>query len=268
MREDRGARGRGTHVQPKPEKPMSRREKRRLLRLSVSGILLILVVAVKLLMPDVTEAYRDKLLQLMGEDTDFVAAFSAVGKAFSAEGGIRDTLEEAYTAVFGEKEPEEAASAAPTAAAVFSGVYTPESLPSCAELKQRVLGFSYAPPLEGAVTSEFGYRMHPIAEEEKFHYGVDLEASEGDSICSFADGTVGVVAQSSQLGNYVTVNHAGGFSTLYAHCKQVTASAGQTVRCGDVLAEVGQTGAATGPHLHFEIHSGQEYINPVYYVAQ
>lgn len=268
MREDREVRSRDSRARPKPEKPMSRREKRRLLRLSVSGILLILVVAVKLLMPDVTEAYRDKLLHLMGEDTDFVAAFSAVGKAFSAEGGIRDTLEEAYTAVFGEKEPEEAAAPAPTAAAVFSGVYTPESLPSCAELTQRVLGFSYAPPLEGAVTSGFGYRLHPVAEEEKFHYGVDLEASEGDAIRAFADGTVGVVARSSQLGNYVTVNHEGGFSTLYAHCRQVTATAGQTVRCGDRLAEVGQTGNATGPHLHFEIHSGQEYINPVYYVAQ
>ena len=268
MREETRPSGRCTRVQPKPEKPMSRREKRRLLRLSVSGVLLILVVAVKLLMPDVTEAYRDKLLHLMGEDTDFVAAFSAVGKAFSGEDGLRDTLEEAYTAVFGEKEPEEAASAAPTAAAVFSGVYTPESLPDCAELKQRVLGFSYAPPLAGAVTSGFGYRLHPIAGEEKFHYGVDMEASEGDAIRAFADGTVGVVARSSQLGNYVTVNHAGGFSTLYAHCRQVTATAGQTVHCGDILAEVGQTGAATGPHLHFELHAGQEYINPVYYVAQ
>lgn len=267
MKEDTRIRSRGGCAKPKSEKPMSRREKRRLLRLSVSGILLILVVAVKLLMPDVTEAYRDKLLQLMGEDTDFVAAFSAVGKAFSGEGGIRDTLEEAYTAVFGEKEPEEAASTAPTAA-VFSGVYTPESLPHCAELKQRVLNFPYAPPLNGAVTSGFGYRLHPIAGGEKFHYGVDIEASEGDTIRSFADGTVGVVACSSQLGNYVTVNHPGGLSTLYAHCRQVTASAGQTVHCGDILAEVGQTGAATGPHLHFEIHSGQEYINPVYYVAQ
>lgn len=269
MTADKRERVRRTRMQSDgTEKAMSRRERRRLLRLTVSGILLVLVVAVKLLMPDVMGAYRDKLLQLMGEDTDLVAAFSAVGRAFSEEGGIRDTLEEAYTAVFGEKEAEEAASPAPTATAVFSGVYTPESLPSCAELTQRVLNFSYAPPLEGAVTSGFGYRVHPVAGEEKFHYGVDMEASEGDAIRAFADGTVGVVARSSQLGNYVTVNHVGGFSTLYAHCRQVTATAGQTVRCGDRLAEVGQTGNATGPHLHFEIHFGQEYINPIYYVVQ
>lgn len=91
---------------------MTRRERRRLLRLTVSGVLLVLVVAVKLLMPDVMGQYREKILQLMGENTDFVAAFSAVGRAFSGQGGIRDTLEDAYVAVFGEKEPQEAAAPA------------------------------------------------------------------------------------------------------------------------------------------------------------
>ncbi len=251
----------------KPEKPMTRWERRRLLRLTVSGILLVLVVAVKLLMPDVMSQYREKILHLMGEDTDFVAAFSAVGRAFSSQGGIKDTLEDAYIAVFGEKEPEEAAAPAPTAAQIFSGVYDPENLPQGVALEQRVLGFAYVSPLQGTLTSGFGYRLHPISGEDGFHYGVDLDGREGDVIRAFADGTVGVVGQSSGLGNYVTVDHPGGFSTLYAHCRCVTASAGQTVHRGDLLAEVGQTGAATGPHLHFELHSGQEYINPIYYVA-
>ena len=162
MREYPKDRSREGRVRQKSEKPMSKRERRRLVRLSVSGILLVLVVAVKLLMPDLANAYKDKLLILMGEDTDIVEAFSAMGKAFSREGGIRDTLEDAYTAVFGEKKPEEAASPAQTAAA-FSGVYTPESLPEQTALDQRVLGFAYAPPLEGTVTSAFGYRLHPIA---------------------------------------------------------------------------------------------------------
>ena len=68
-----------------------------------------------------------------------------------------------------------------------------------------------------------------------------------------------------EAGNYEI--HPGGFTTLYAHCKCITASAGQTVRCGAILAQVGQTGAATGPHLHFELHWDQVYINPVYYVV-
>ena len=258
-----------TRRQParKTEKSMTRRERRRLLRLTVSGVLLVLVVAVKLLMPDVMGQYREKILQLMGENTDFVAAFSAVGRAFSGQGGIRDTLEDAYVAVFGEKEPQEAAAPAQTAAQIFSGVYGPENLPEEVKLEQQVLGFAYGTPLQGTVTSGFGYRIHPISQTDLFHYGVDLDAPEGSAIHAFARGTVAVVGQSSALGNYVTVDHPGGFSTLYAHCRSVTASAGQTVRQGDLLAEVGQTGFATGPHLHFELHRGREYINPIYYVA-
>lgn len=263
--ENQRQRGRADRTRRQPEKSMSRRERRRLVRLTVSGVLLILVIAVKLLMPDLAGAYRDKLLGLMSESTDFAEAFSAVGKAFSKEGGIRDTLEDAYVAVFGEKKPEEAASPSKTAADVFSGLYTAENLPAQTELCQRVLGFAYAPPLQGDVTSGFGYRVHPIAGENRFHYGVDIGAQEGTDIRAFAGGTVGVVAQSSELGNYVTVNHPDGFSTLYAHCKCVTATAGQTVRRGDVLAQVGQTGVATGPHLHFELHWEQIYLNPIYY---
>ena len=223
-----------------------------MLRLTVSGVLLVLVVAVKLLMPDVMGQYREKILHLMGENTDFVAAFSAVGRAFSGQGGIRDTLEDAYVAVFGEKEPQEAAAPAQTAAQIFSGVYGPENLPEGVKLEQQVLGFAYGAPLQGTVTSGFGYRIHPISQTDLFHYGVDLDAPEGSAIHAFARGTVAVVGQSS---------------TLYAHCRSVTASAGQTVRQGDLLAEVGQTGSATGPHLHFELHRGREYINPIYYVA-
>ena len=86
MREYQKDRSREGRVRQKSEKPMSKRERRRLVRLSVSGILLVLVVAVKLLMPDLANAYKDKLLNLMGEDTDIVEAFSAMGKAFSREG--------------------------------------------------------------------------------------------------------------------------------------------------------------------------------------
>ena len=65
----------------------------------------------------------------------------------------------------------------------------------------------------------------------------------------------------------MTVNHEGGFSTLYAHCSAITVSAGQSVRKGDEVARVGSTGNATGPHLHFEVHDGGEYLNPIYYVV-
>ena len=246
---------------------MTRRERRRLLRLTVSGVLLVLVVAVKLLMPDVMGQYREKILHLMGENTDFVAAFSAVGRAFSGQGGIRDTLEDAYVAVFGEKEPQEAAAPAQTAAQIFSGVYGPENLPEEVKLEQQVLGFAYANPLTGPVTDRFGYRQDPNGGGQQFHYGLDIAADEGAVITAFAAGTVTAVGDSAELGNYVTVQHPGGFVTLYAHCSRINASSGQQVRPGDPIAEVGHTGNATGPHLHFELMKDGVYVNPIYYYA-
>ena len=86
-------------------------------------------------------------------------------------------------------------------------------------------------------------------------------------ITAFASGTVTAVGDSAELGNYVTVQHEGGFATLYAHCSRIIASSGASVKEGDVIAEVGETGVATGPHLHFELHEGSQYLNPIYYVS-
>ena len=92
-----------------------------------------------------------------------------------------------------------------------------------------------------------------------------IAADAGTVISSFADGTVTAVGDSSQLGNYVTVSHAGAFTTLYAHCSRITASSGQQVALGDPIAEVGETGNATGPHLHFAIQKDTVYLDPAYY---
>ena len=253
------------------EKPPTRRERRRLLRLTISGILLTLVVAVKLLLPDINELYREKFLQLIGKNTDFTAAFSAVGRAFSEEGALGESLKNAYTAVFGPQETEQTQQEpqpSPTAAKLEPTVYESSNTPENVELFQKVLKFNYLGPVDGENISDFGYRDHPIDGENRFHYGIDLAADEGTPIRSFAAGTVGVVAESSELGNYLTVNHEGGFSTLYAHCSKILASSGQRVAAGDLLAEVGQTGMATGPHLHFELHCDGIYLNPTYYVEK
>ena len=63
------------------------------------------------------------------------------------------------------------------------------------------------------------------------------------------------------------VSHGEDYSTLYAHCSRITVTSGTAVKKGEKIAEVGETGVATGPHLHFEIHKGETYLNPIYYVA-
>lgn len=231
-----------------------------MVQLLVSGVLLVVAIAVKLLMPDVLDRYRARVLDLLGADTDFVEVFSAAGRAFSEEGAIGGALTDAYTAVFGSEEV--TASPSPTSAAC-----TPEAQPADAELLQQVLGFVYTAPVEGQMSSGFGLRTDPLEGVSRFHYGLDIAAPEGAVVSSFADGTVTAVGESSELGRYVAVSHANGFSTLYAHCTRVTASAGQQVSRGDPIAEVGDTGRATGPHLHFELHHGSTYLNPVYYVT-
>ena len=231
-----------------------------MVQLLVSGGLLVVAIAGKLLMPDVLDRYRTRVLDLLGADTDFVEVFSAAGRAFSEEGAIGGALTDAYTAVFGSEEV--TASPSPTSAAC-----TPEAQPADGERLQQVLGFAYTAPVEGQLSSGFGLRTDPLEGVSRFHYGLDIAAPEGAVVSSFADGAVTAVGESSDLGRYVAVAHANGFSTLYAHCTRVTASAGQQVSRGDPIAEVGDTGRATGPHLHFELHRGSTYLNPVYYVT-
>ena len=146
-------------------------------------------------------------------------------------------------------------------------LYSASNLPENVNLEQALLGFDYCTPVMGTLSSGFGYREHPVEGEERFHYGIDIAADTGTAIGCFADGTITAVGDSSSYGKYLIVEHEGGFSTLYAHCSRIVASSGQTVREGDTIAEVGQTGVATGPHLHFELHQGDRYLNPIYYVA-
>ena len=131
-----------------------------------------------------------------------------------------------------------------------------------------MLGFAYQKPVSGTISSAFGYRDHPVEGQERFHYGIDLACEKGEIIRAFADGTVTAVAESTELGKYVELTHTDGYTTLYAHCSRINASAGQTVKMGDPIAEAGDTGDATGYHLHFELHHNNIYLNPVYYVSQ
>ena len=145
--------------------------------------------------------------------------------------------------------------------------FSDHALPTNVSYDIPELPFSTTAPVSGQTSSGFGYRMHPIQQVVKFHYGTDFAASLGTDICAFADGTVLAASQDAGYGNYVKIDHGSGFVTLYGHCSELLVSAGQTVSAGQVIARVGSTGQATGPHLHFElIHEGV-YLNPEFYLA-
>ena len=114
-------------------------------------------------------------------------------------------------------------------------------------------------PVAGTITSPQGYRTDPITGETSYHSGTDIAVPEGTPILAAADGTVTIAnaldSWGGSYGYYVKIDHGGGLTTLYAHCSSICVTTGQQVKAGEVIAYVGQTGRATGPHLHFEVHS-------------
>ena len=115
-------------------------------------------------------------------------------------------------------------------------------------------------PVAGTITSPQGYRTDPITGETSYHSGTDIAVAEGTPILAAADGTVTIAnaldSWGGSYGYYVKLDHGSGLTTLYAHCSSICVTAGQQVKAGEVIAYVGQTGRATGPHLHFEVYTG------------
>lgn len=118
-------------------------------------------------------------------------------------------------------------------------------------------------PVNGNITSGFGWRMHPIFKITKFHTGIDIEAPEGTPIVAVADGEVIFSDWWGGYGKVVIIDHGSGVATLYGHCSNLLVSVGQHVKAGKVIATVGSTGISTGPHLHFEIRKNGVPINPL-----
>lgn len=109
-------------------------------------------------------------------------------------------------------------------------------------------------PVNGSFTSGFGPRVHPVYSTEGFHSGTDIAAPEGTPILAALDGEVVACGTGEMSGNYIKLDNGNGIETLYCHCSSLNAEKGDLVKAGDVIAFVGQTGLATGPHLHFELH--------------
>lgn len=245
---------------------LSRRERRTLLRLLLSAAILLLTVGARILLPELAESVGGRLRQAMSAEMDVREVFAAMGRAVSGdeEGG----WDGVYRAVFAPSETVEATlSGYQTAGMAASPCYDETNTPEKVVLTQETLGFAFAAPVTAAVSSPFGLRSDPFTGKEDFHYGIDLAAAEGTAVAAFAAGTVRTVGDSAILGNYLILDHDGGYSTLYAHCSRVLTVAGECVTLGETIAEVGQSGSATGSHLHFELHRGSLYLNPVYYLV-
>ncbi len=122
-------------------------------------------------------------------------------------------------------------------------------------------------PTNGRLTSGFSNaRLHPIHNRELPHEGVDISAPRGTPVLAAANGRVVRAGRRAGYGLVVELDHGYGFSTLYGHASQVLVRPGQRVERGDVIAQVGNTGIATSPHLHYEVRVGHRPVNPMNYV--
>ena len=135
-------------------------------------------------------------------------------------------------------------------------------------------GYSGAPagaggmiwPISGTITSEFGWRTHPIFGTARFHSGLDIGGDYGMPIYAAASGTVIYAGWISGYGNAVIIDHGGGVTTLYGHNDSLNVSEGENVAQGQVIAMCGSTGNSTGPHCHFEVRENGEPVSPYGYL--
>ena len=117
-------------------------------------------------------------------------------------------------------------------------------------------------PLSGPITSEFGWRVHPIFGSQRFHSGLDIGGDYGLPIHAAQSGIVIEAGWIGGYGNTIMIEHGNGIVTLYGHNESLAVGVGQHVNQGDVIAYCGSTGNSTGPHCHFEVRLGGEPVSP------
>lgn len=256
----------------------------------------LLLTAVKMIAPAAAADARAVLVPAIGADDDYRAVFAEIRSAFStAQVGEQDVRLQPYLPDVDmsawatprqslrrhrhrsrlpnrRRNRRRARSCRPPSprARRFSTrrpVYSGYAVPANVSYAVSELPFAHGSPVAGYTSSGFGYRLHPLENKVKFHYGTDFAANSGTTVCAFADGTVLAAGQSEGYGNYVKLGHAGGYATLYGHCSKLLVRAGETVTLGQPIALVGATGKATGPHLHFELMHDGYYYNPEFYLA-
>jgi len=128
-------------------------------------------------------------------------------------------------------------------------------------------------PVEGGrLSALFGWRIHPITGKNQFHEGLDIAAPRGTPVLAPADGTVELVIlkyrPNQSYGRQIVINHGNGLKTRYAHLKTINVRVGEKVTRFTPIGTVGDTGKSTGPHLHYEVISGNQHRNPLEYILE
>lgn len=237
-----------------PITPKEKQAPNHLLRmqLALCVVLVALALAAKHLELPVYDAVRTAYGEALGGGVQLSGQEELIKFAGSTLEGVqqaaRQAMTEAQAALGGEGSAPELTGAGGLQPAVWpkapDGCSTKSYLPDF-ELAQPVTGYS--------VTSDYGWRRHPLTKKSDFHTGADLAVAEGTVIHPAATGIVLKTGLDASYGNNVLVLHSDGVATRYCHMQYVFVRQGEPVEPDTVLGTVGQTGVATGPHLHFEL---------------
>ncbi|MEK5162783.1 peptidoglycan DD-metalloendopeptidase family protein [Paenibacillus sp. FSL R5-0527] len=141
---------------------------------------------------------------------------------------------------------------------------------SLQQYKKMMLIFPTFWPTESVrITSRYGERDNPFdGRGHELHKGLDIGGGVGDPVYAAADGTVTDAGHNSARGNYITVSHPSGLSTIYMHLSKIEAEKGDSVKQGEKIAEMGSTGRSTGPHLHFQVEKNGATVDPELYLRK
>ena len=121
-------------------------------------------------------------------------------------------------------------------------------------------------PVQGWVTSNFGYRRDPFTGRRRMHDGIDIVAPYGSAIAAPADGRVSSAGWKYGWGRCVEIDHGNGIRTFFAHCRSLAVKPGDTVKRGEKIATVGSSGRSTGTHLHYGVKRNGSWVNPRNYI--
>jgi murein DD-endopeptidase MepM/ murein hydrolase activator NlpD len=129
---------------------------------------------------------------------------------------------------------------------------------------KKAMGTLFIYPVNGRLTSPFGYRSDPFTGVRRMHYGIDIANRVGTKIVAPMDGTVVVVGnQPNGYGRYVVIKHRYGFQTLYGHLSSIDVKRNQYISQGQIIGQLGNSGRSTGPHLHFSLYKNNIPIDPL-----
>jgi len=122
-------------------------------------------------------------------------------------------------------------------------------------------------PVQGQISSHYGWRESPFSNNKDFHRGVDIRSPYGSPVKATADGIVKSIGYHPDFGRYIEIDHKNGFVTKYAHLSKVLVAQNAQVKKGDRIGLVGTTGNSTGPHLHYEVIYKGAHVNPKPYLG-